>query len=587
VIRRRGTVPPRFEYSSSAGQLGLAACLPETELSTIRQTDAPDAAPDAAVEPEAEGKPTVRVRTAQRLRSVPATVWWLTALHLVVLLAYTILLPTYRSPDEPLHVDLSHVFSEELRYPAWDEADTSLGIQRSLPLTRFHDQSRHLTAEEAIPKHERPSLEELDARPPASAPRGINQLSQHPPLHYVVTGGAMWGLEAVLGDPIGSFDLETWLYRLASVLIIAPLPLIIWRTTGVLSLPRPVRYAAMLVPLAIPQFVHIVSTANNDSLSILLFCAVTPVVVRVADGQVHPRTAALAGVLTGLGLLTKGFAIVMFAWVAVAFLVALRRGGRPALRPVVSGAAVFGATSLVIGGWWWVRNIVLYGKASPSRFDQLVPTVEGVQVDLGRYVHTWGYRTTRRFWGEFGWFETGLPSTLIAVATVATVTVIAVAVIRRDRVADVPVGSRLLLLAPLILLIANQFQRGLAGYGRTGQFPGLQGRYWFGAMAAMSVLIVLGLANLMRSRIQWLPPVVLVGVVIMQGYALATFLRFYWGAPGSNLRESLRALVAWAPLPGELIGMGAVVALVVTAGATWQIVRTAIRPESAPAPQPS
>jgi hypothetical protein len=42
-------------------------------------------------------------------------------------LAYSILVPTYRAPDEPLHVDLAHHVSEELDYPAWDERDTGSG----------------------------------------------------------------------------------------------------------------------------------------------------------------------------------------------------------------------------------------------------------------------------------------------------------------------------------------------------------------------------------------------------------------------------------------------------------------------------
>lgn len=559
-------------------------------MSTIRQTDAPDTAPpEPAPAPAVQdgGVRSVRSRLGRRLRRTPATVWWITALYLVVLLGYSLLLPTYRSPDEPLHVDLAHEFSEELRYPAWDEADTSAGVRRSMGQVRFQDRSANLTVEQAVPKHERPSLEELDATAPAGMPTGINQLSQHPPLYYVTTGGAVWVAERVVGDPIGSFDLEAWLYRLVSVLIVAPLPLVIWRTTRLLSLPRAVGFAAMLFPLAVPQFTHIASTVNNDSLSLMLFCAATPVVVRLANGEVGARTAALAGVVTGLGLLTKMFALVVVAWVGAGFLLALVRGGREALRPVLAGAAVFGATGLAIGGWWWIRNLVLYGRLSVSRYSQIVPTAEGVEVDLGKYVHTWGYRTVSRFWGEFGWFDTGLPGYLIAIATAVSVAAIAWAVIRRDRVASTPVGTQLLLLMPLAILIVMQFQKGLAGYERTGQFPGLQGRYWFGAMAAMSVLVALGAANLLRSWLRWLPLLVLSCVVAMQAVALTAILDFYWGPPGSGMATSLRSVVAWAPLPGELIGVGALAAVVVIGGAVWQITVSAIRHDrvgSAPAP---
>ena len=499
--------------------------------------------------------------------------WWISALYIVLLLGYSIMFPAYRSPDEPLHIDLMHLFSEEQQYPAWDEGYLSDGMTRSLSLAHFGTNAQNLTTEGAVPKHERPSYEDLEAAGPPLATQSINQLSQHPPLHYVVAGSAMWGLEAVFGDPIGAYDREAWVYRLFSIMIVAPLPLIIWRTAGVLRLPRSLRYAAMLVPLTIPQFVHISSTANNDSLSFILFCALTPVVLRVADGHLAARTALLAGGLTGAGLLTKGFATIMVLWITAALVVALLRRGRTAVRPVAGFGLVFAGVGLATGGWWWIRNLVLYGQASPSRFDQLVRTLDRVEVDFWRYVSTWAYRTNRRFWGQFGWFEISLPSSAILVATLVAVAAIVLAVVRRSRVAVVPLATRLLLLFPLVALMATQFQRGLAEYARTGTFPGLQGRYWFGAIAAISILIALGIGTTLRGRARWTPVVVLCGATVMQILTVIASLSYYWGAPGSGLADRVRAVVAWAPLPGELIALGLLVGLATITGSVWQVVR--------------
>lgn len=512
--------------------------------------------------PDASGRSNKRA-----VPPIPSVIWWITALHVSLLLAYSVLLPTYRAPDEPLHVDLAHVFSDELRYPAWDEGSTGAGIQKSLSLMRFGQRSAHLTAEQAVPKDERPSIEELEGD---REPQGINQQSQHPPLYYALTGTTMRVIEGVVGDPVGSFALETWVYRLMGLLLVAPLPLIIWRIGSVLGVHSTVGVAAALVPLGIPQLTHIGSSVTNDTLAMLLFWALTPVVIRVADGALRPRTAALGGALTGLALFTKGFGTLMVPWMAVALGIALLRQGRAAWRAVATSGAVFLATSTVFGGWWWIRDLVLYGEFGPSRFDQLVRDHEGAGGFL-TFLDTWGTQTTWRFWGDFGWYDTRLPGTVIVAATLVCVALIAVALASRHRMVASPLGNRVLLLMPLVLLVVSQFQVAYSEHQRTSLFPGLQGRYWFGAIAAMSPLIALGLGTLMRRRLRWVPVVVLGGVAAMQILAVSVLLGFYWGEPHSALADRLRAVVAWTPLPGELIGVGAIAAALIAATTVAQV----------------
>lgn len=516
-------------------------------------------------------------RFAGALRRVPMIVWWITALHVGLLLAYSILLPTYRAPDEPQHVDLARVVSEDLRYPAWDDRDLSPGVERSFPLVDFSDGSRHLTTDAALPKDQRPSIDDLEEPP---RPTSVNQLPQHPPLYYLVAGGAERLVEVATGDP--SFDLETWLYRLVSVLCVAPLPLIIWHVSRLLRTPTAVGVAATLVPLAVPQLTHIGSAVNNDNLMLLAFWLLTPVVLRLAGGDLRPRTGVLAGVITGVGLLTKGFAMVMPLWVLAGLVVALRRGGRARLQAAVGAGAVCGLCALAVGGWWWLRNLVLYGQIAPSRFDELLPPSDDVNVRWGNFFQAWAYRTTRRFWGDFGWFDVALPTLAFAAASVVCVVGLAMACARRDRVAETPVGDRLLLAAPLLLLVVLQLAVALNGYLETGQMPGMQGRYWFGALAGIAVVVALGLANLRPSSVRLLPLALFTGAAAMQGVAVWTLVHHYWGAPtGTPLTDRFRAVVAWAPLPGEVIGVGAVMAGIVGVGTLVQVTGLALRGGSA------
>jgi small subunit ribosomal protein S36 len=519
-----------------------------------------------------------------RRRRVPAVVWWISVLHVAVLLAYSVLLPTYRAPDEALHVDLAHLFSEEFHYPAWDERDTGAGILHSLNIVQYHTGSRHLEASQAPPKDDRPSIDELDEQP---RKRGINQQSQHPPLYYAVAGTIERGVELVIGDPIGAFDVEAWFYRLGSILLVAPLPLIIWTVGRRLGLPEPVGIAAMLVPLAIPQYLHMGSVANNDSLLILLFWLLTPMILRLADGDVRVRTAALAGLLTGLALYTKGFALVLPLWVLAALLVALRRLGRPYLRQVSLAGLAYSGVSLALGGWWWIANLVRYGELAPSRHTQLVPPIESDVRDYGSFFEVWSSATIRRFWGEFGLFDVHIPGVAIRAASTVVIVGLVVACARRDRVAGSPIANRLLLAAPIILLVVLQFTLALRAYVQLGRMPGLQGRYWFGALAALAVIVALGLANLLRRGTRWLPLAVLAGAVAMNALAVDTILGFYWAPPGSAFTSQVRAAVAWAPLQGEVLAVGAAVGAVIAVVTILYLVVIAVRPGGAPPSGPA
>lgn len=512
-------------------------------------------------------------RSRQRLRRIPPVVWSIVALHLTLLLFYSVVMPTYRAPDEPQHVDLAHEFSEELRYPAWDARDTGVGVLNSLNIVRFHQQSKNLESTAAPHKDDRPSIDELDE---ATRPRAINQLSQHPPLYYAVSGLFVRGIELVTGDPIGAFDVEAWFYRLASILMVASLPLIIWTTGRRLGLPSHVAIAATLIPLAIPEYLHIGSSANNDTLLMLFFWLLTPLVLRLARGDLAPRTALLAGLVSGAGLYTKGFALMMPAWVLGALVLALLRGGRAQLTRVVSAGAIYGLVAVVTGGWWWIVNLVRYGRLMPNRMSDLVAPVESDVRDLGEFVRTWGSITTRRFWGDFGRFDVHIPSLAVGLATAIVLLGLLAACVGRDRIARSPVGDRLLLAAPLVLLVIFQFIAAWRAYLDLGRMPGLQGRYWFGALAALAVVVALGLARVLGRFARWLPLALLAAAAVMNLVAAEAILGFYWGAPSSDLSSRVRAVVAWAPFQGEVLVAGAVIGGVMCVVTTALIVASSL-----------
>jgi small subunit ribosomal protein S36 len=238
--------------------------------------------------------------------------------------------------------------------------------------------------------------------------------------------------------------------------------------------------------------------------------------------------------------------------------------------------------TVAFGGWWWIANLVRYGDPSPSRYAELVSPIETDVRDYGSFLEGWGSATFRRFWGEFGWFDVHIPGVAIWAATAVVIIALVAACVRRDRVAGSPVGNRLLLAAPIIMLVAVQFTLALRAYIQLGRMPGLQGRYWFGALAALAVIVALGLANLFRRGTRWLPLAVLAGAVAMNALAVDTILGYYWAAPGRALTSQVRAAVAWAPLQGEVLAAGAAVGAIIAAVTIVHLVATALRPGGAP-----
>lgn len=516
----------------------------------------------------------------------PRLVWWITALHVAVLTAYSMLLPTYQAPDEPQHTDLAHMVSEDLRYPPWDGRDLDPGIVRSQEIMRFDQRSHALTVDEAFPKDEVPSLDDLSDFDGETelAETPLNYMPQHPPLYYSLIGGAGWVVRQVTGGSLGGFVFENWFYRFASLLFVAPLPLIIWRVARRLRLPQTVGVAATLFPLAVPQLLHNGSAVNNDSLLLLLFWLLTLVVLRLASGDLAPRVALMAGALTGLAMLTKGFALVLPLWVLAALVVAVRRGGRACRGDAMRAGFIYGVTSLAVGGWWWVRNIVVYGNLQPSRFRELYPGPEDSSIQLGTWLREWVI-TTRRFWGDFGWyFVAQIPDEVIILVSVVCLVALAFACRRADPVAHARLGDRLLLATPLVGLIVLQGAISLRGHLTNGRIGGMQGRYWFGAMAALAVVVALGFAGVLRTqrRYRWLPLGMLASAAVLHLLAVHSILQFYWGHPRASLVQRVQAMVAWAPLPGPVLALLAAVGAVPTLMVVIGLIASVRRAGSAP-----
>lgn len=355
---------------------------------------------------------------------IPRAVWLVVALHLALLAGYSVMSPVFRAPDEYVHVDLMRHLAATGDYPAYDELNVSA------PVFAARDTSAAYVADapavgvdEAVPPSERPAFEDLGPEVATDIP---NQMPQHPPLYYGLGAAVLRAADAVAPGWPWSFDRTVALLRLVDVALVAAVPLLAWATARRFGCPPRAALTAGVLVLAVPQFTHIGAVVNNDVLLMALAAGMFLLAARILTGDLSRRTAVVTGIVTGLALLTKGFALVLAPWIACAYLLA---PGAAARRRLVGNrlAWVVGLASAV-GGWWWVRNVVLYQRVQPGlRLREAAADVDASPVF---FVTRFVARLSRSFWGDFGWFEVALPPLAVALASLVLVAAVVTAFVR-------------------------------------------------------------------------------------------------------------------------------------------------------------
>ncbi len=194
--------------------------------------------------------------------------------------------------------------------------------------------------------------------------------------------------------------------------------------------------------------------------------------------------------------------------------------------------------ALAFGGWWWIRNIVVFHNPQPGV--GLRPRVP-VDVDVVHFAGNFTHRLVGSFWGNVGWREAHLPIGLSGLLTVALVLAVGAACWRR--------WERLVLVVPTAVAGLMVLSAGWGAYRKTGVSYATQGRYLFASIAALAALAALGLARMTGGGWRRQPVVVLAGALGLQATMLVIAVDRYWAGPGL---DRLRALGAFSPLPGPV-----------------------------------
>jgi small subunit ribosomal protein S36 len=524
------------------------------------------------------------------LRTVPLLVLVLTLLHGALLAMFTVLYPPYIGPDEPQHVDMAFALTRSVEWPAPGERALSLGVARtSDPFYRRGARRRvgPYLERDAVPRGGRPSLCALGGNAPSpTPPRYPNQMVQHAPLYYAIEAAV---LKVAPGECAWPYDRLVWLMRGVSALLLLPLPLLAWATTRRIAGEGPVAQAAAALPLAVPGLIRVGALVNNDDLLILLGALLGLLLAGVVTGDLRRRTAALVGVVLAAALLTKFNAVIFAPVIVAAYAVAWWRGRGPLpWRQLL----IVGGLSL-LGAWWWLRNLILYGALQPHGWSGWALRDFESHGSIGQshpFDSFWPVFVRlleRRFWSALGVIDRPeLPWIVIRGLTVLLlVGVLAALVHGRARGGR---ASLAVLAAPAVLAFLALGLWDWLYYARVGLRGGIQGRYTYPALPPLVAVVAVGYGGLLGRFRRLLPLLACVLALGVQLFALRAILRSFWlpspsGDRLTDLRVAFGALLAWSPWPPAATLAPFVLAAVLGLGAVAVATLVAVRTGAAPA----
>lgn len=513
-------------------------------------------------------------------------VWWIVVVKICFTLAFSLLVPFFRGPDEVLHLSMLRWYGTSVGYTdptvklPVDPALLAIGVDP--PRAPGEAARPPLQAADAPPRPDRPTLSELDAATAGVVTEPTNQLSQHPALFYVSTNAVTGVLTGVVPSSWWSWDRQALAYRWQSVAVSGLMPLVASAAALAAGLRRGSAAVAAAFVLCVPMHSFIGSVINSDSLVVLLSgVAVAATIAYVARGA-RRRWAIVAALAVAVAVAMKSTALPVLPWVvaAVALPVWWAWRERTALAGRIATLAWVVAIGLV-GSSWQLANLVRFGKLQPSAYR--LDVRDDVATSLGEFAATWPARLSVSFWGQPGRRTgVGLSEVVTTVLSVGTVVAMAAAVVlawQRGRGRVVPT----LLAALCVLQVALVFRTNWAGYFRGSGLEGFQGRYFFIVLVPMAVLVAMGVDAAVS---RWVRPGgaittvrVAVGLAVVGWLVHASLgermLVRYWGEPGQGLGAHLDAVTAWSPLPvaGTAVVLVSPALVAVAAVATWAVRR--------------
>ncbi len=404
---------------------------------------------------------------------------------LIVLLAaqialgvlYSLATPVFEASDEVWHFPVVREIATNLRLPVQDPAVAQPWAQEGSQPPLYYLTAAGLTGWIDTADYEQVALR--NPFPKIGVPGATDNvnLMAHPAGQSPAQGGTV---------------LAVYLIRWLSILMGTAMVYLVWRLASATVADRPAvaLLAAALVAFN-PMVLFISASVNNDNLLMLLATLTLVLLAQDVESDARGmrwRATIVLGVVLGAAALTKVSGLVLLPVAALALtLEALRTRD---WRTWLARGLVLIALALVISGWWYARNLTLYGE--PTGMTRMVeiagarPAGFGLADLRGEWKSFW-----YSFWGLFGAFnilaEPWFYASTSALSLIgATGLLLAIARLVRNR--TMPRHWRThVLLATFLALTAIGLLRW------TLMTPASQGRLMFSGIAAIALYLAIGL----------------------------------------------------------------------------------------------
>ena len=305
------------------------------------------------------------------------------------------------------------------------------------------------------------------------------------------------------GFPYRDAVLGIHLLRVISLLLGAGVILVIFLTARALSPEEPfLAWGAAGLAAFNPMFLFIQSSVHNDTLTNFLAALTIFAVVRYWKRGPSVQGAVFLGLTTGLGILTKITFLFLGPVVALALIARSwedRHDDKGWWRTALKMLLIGGFVVLLLAGWWFVRNQILYGDPTSMKLQASIWQPRENSPDWKAAFNELTFLRDS-FWGAFGFGQIPLHrpvySLLWVIEIIAAVGLglWAVRSRRRKRFYRAPgLLLAVLLIAPITAFAATFGRMTVSGSANFG-------RYLFTSYAVLAPLLVLGLTEWVPSR---------------------------------------------------------------------------------------
>lgn len=237
-----------------------------------------------------------------------------------------------------------------------------------------------------------------------------------------------------------------------------------------------------------PQFAYATATVTNDIFATFWCAVLLWLMLKIVSGHLSLPLLLGLGIASGLGALTK-YTVLPIAVLVVPLL--LLQGPVRSWGQRIRDVAIFGITAACIGGWWFVRNIWLYGDLTASG---AMETFHAALLDPKPLTSLFWLSepflrgTFESYWGKFGSLSVPLPTALYQVFYTCTLicSIGLVIALLRDR-------ERRPTLLLLLVILGTAW---MAYIFHNSRFSAVHGRLLYPALPAINLMLAAGCISL-------------------------------------------------------------------------------------------